>query len=143
MRRIIALPLAISAMVLSAAAQNAPRQFPVDKVYSAVSISGFDVQKMGLTMTVRRDAKGDTLKGSGSAGCNGWNAGVILNDDQIDFTEIVTTKKFCGKPRMKAEDAFLTSLKSAKHWRADGDKLIIEGDAARLLLKDGGPLPKR
>ena len=60
-----------------------------------------------------------------------------MRDDQIDFTDIVTTKKMCGKPEMKAEDAFLTSLRSAKRWHVDGDKLIIEGDAARLMLKPG------
>jgi heat shock protein HslJ len=73
----------------------------------------------------------------GEAGCNSWSANVILRDDQIDFTEIVTTKKMCAKNVMTAEDAFLTSLRSAKRWHADGDKLIIEGDAARLLLTPG------
>jgi hypothetical protein len=34
----------------------------------------------------------------------------------------------------EAEDAFLTSLRSAKRWHVDDDKLIIEGDAARLML---------
>ena len=37
--------------------------------------------------------------GSGNAGCNSWSATVIVRDDQIDFTNIVTTKKMCGKPR--------------------------------------------
>ena len=77
------------------------------------------------------------MRGSGSAGCNSWNATVILRDEQLDFTNIVTTKKMCGKPTMTAEDAFLTSLRSAKRWHIDGDKLIIEGDAARLMLKPG------
>jgi heat shock protein HslJ len=110
--------------------------FPVDKSYKAISISGFDVQNKGLSMTVSGDSKGD-LRGSGSAGCNSWNATVILRDDQLDFTNIVTTRKMCAKPTMTAEDAFLTSLRSAKRWHVDGDKLIIEGDAARLMLKPG------
>jgi heat shock protein HslJ len=108
----------------------------VDKSYKAISISGFDVQKKGLSLTVTRGSGGD-LRGAGNAGCNSWNATVILRDDQIDFTNIVTTKKMCGKPEMTAEDAFLTSLRSAKRWHVDGDKLIIEGDAARLMLKPG------
>jgi heat shock protein HslJ len=135
MTRII-LPLLLAALALPAAAQNAPRGFPLDRPYAAISISGFDVQKKGLSLTVSRDPKGD-LRGSGSAGCNSWNAGVILGNDQIDFTNIVTTRKLCAKPQMTAEDAFLTSLRSARRWHVDGDKLIIEGDAARLLLKAG------
>jgi heat shock protein HslJ len=127
--------LLLAALSSPAAAQKAPR-FPMDQSYKAISISGFDVQNKGLSMTVTGDAKGD-LRGSGNAGCNNWSAGVILRDELIDFTGIFTTKKMCGKPVMTAEDAFLTSLRSAKRWHVDGDKLIIEGDAARLMLKPG------
>jgi heat shock protein HslJ len=129
----IACVLLFVGLALPAWAQG---RFPVDKSYKAISISGFDVQNKGLSMMVSGDPKGD-LRGSGNAGCNSWNATVILRDDQLDFTNIVTTKKMCAKPTMTAEDAFLTSLRSAKRWHIDGDKLIIEGDAARLMLKPG------
>ena len=133
MKRIIGLPLLL-ALTLPVQAQS---RFPVDKSYKAISISGFDVQNKGLSLLLSKGSSRDELKGSGNAGCNSWNATVILRDDQIDFTNIVTTKKMCGKPEMKAEDAFLTSLRSAKRWHVDGDKLIIEGDVARLMLKPG------
>ena len=128
--------LLLAAVASPALAQNAGR-FPMDKSYKAISISGFDVQNKGLSLLVSKGTGSDELKGSGNAGCNNWNATVILRDDQIDFTNIVTTKKMCGKPVMNAEDAFLTSLRSAKRWHVDGDKLIVEGDAARLMLKPG------
>jgi heat shock protein HslJ len=130
----VMIPLLAVTLALPVSAQDAPRGFPLDKSYSAVSISGFDVQNKGLSLTVARDPKGG-LRGSGSAGCNSWNASVILNNDHIDFTNIVTTKKLCPKPKMTAEEAFLTSLRSAKRWHTEGDKFIVEGDAARLLLK--------
>ena len=132
MKRIIGLTLLL-ALTLPVQAQS---RFPVDKSYKAISISGFDVQNKGLSMTVSGDPKGD-MRGSGSAGCNSWNATVLLRDEQLDFANIVTTKKSCAKPTMIAEDAFLSSLRSAKRWRIDGDKLIIEGDAASLMLKPG------
>ena len=132
MKRIIGLP-PLLALTLPVQAQS---QFPVGKSYKAISISGFDVQNKGLSMTVSGDPKGD-MRGSGSAGCNSWNATVILRDEQLDFTNIVTTRKLCAKPTMTAEDAFRSSLRSAKRWRIDGDKLIIEGDAASLMLKPG------
>jgi len=134
MRWVLILPLA--ALASAALAQSAAR-FPMDQSYKAVSISGFDVQNKGLSLLVSKGSSRDERKGSGNAGCNSWSAAVILRDDQIDFADIVTTKKMCGKPEMKAEEAFLTSLRSAKRWHADGDKLIIEGDAARLMLKPG------
>ena len=125
----------LAAMVTPAVA--APARFPMNQSYKAISISGFDVQNKGLSLVVSRNPGGDGMRGSGNAGCNSWSATVILRDDQLDFTNIVTTKKMCAKPTMTAEDAFLTSLRSAKRWRIDGDKLIIEGDAARLMLRPG------
>jgi hypothetical protein len=131
----IASVLLLVGLALPALAQQGG--FPLDKSYKAISISGFDVQNKGLSLIVSRKPGSDEMRGSGNAGCNNWSAGVILRDDQIDFTGIITTKKMCGKPQMTAEDAFLTSLRSAKRWHVDGDKLIIEGDAARLMLKPG------
>ena len=128
------------AFVVPAAAQGG---FPVDKSYKAISISGFDVQNKGLSLLVAQGATKGELRGSGNAGCNNWSATVILRDDQIDFTGIVTTRKICAKPVMTAEDAFLTSLRSAKHWRIEGDKLIIEGDASRLMLRPGVAEPAK
>ena len=80
---------------------------------------------------------GGDYRGSGQAGCNNWTSTVILRDTEIDFVNIVTTKKACGKPEMTAEDAFLTSLRQAKRWHLERDNLTIEGDAAQLLLKPG------
>jgi hypothetical protein len=40
---------------------------------------------------------------------------------------------------MTSEEAFLTTLKSAQRWRIDDkNRLIVEGEAARLLLTTGG-----
>jgi heat shock protein HslJ len=135
MMRIVAFSLCLGLLAHPAAAQNAPREFPLDTTYRAISISGFDVQKAGLTLTATR--LGDALRGSGSAGCNTWNARIVIRDDQLDFIDIVTTRKFCGTARMKTEQAFLTSLRSAHRWRVDGQRLILEGEAARLLFTAG------
>lgn len=143
MTRILAITLVCTVMAIPAAAQNAPRGFPLDTTYRAISISGFDVQKSGLSLTVTR--RGDELRGSGGAGCNTWNAGVNVREDRIDFVNITTTRKFCGAARMKTEEAFLTSLRSAQRWRVDGQRLIIEGDASRLLFTagKGGAKPEK
>jgi len=98
MRWMLIWPLA--ALASPALGQTAAR-FPIDQSYKAISISGFDVQNKGLSLLVSRGSSRDELKGSGNAGCNSWTAAVILRDDQIDFADIVTTKKMCGKPEMK------------------------------------------
>jgi heat shock protein HslJ len=120
-------------LLLPAAAQN----FPLDTSYKVISISGYEVVKIGMTLKVARE--GNRLVASGHAGCNSWTATATIREEQIDLTEIGTTKKFCGAPRMKSEEAFLTSLRSAHRWRLDDKgRLILEGDAARLLLTAGG-----
>jgi heat shock protein HslJ len=125
--------------VVAAAAQEKPRSFPLGKSFKVVSISGFDVQKAGMTFTIAPEPQSNRLIGSGNAGCNSWTAGVVLREDQIDITNIVTTRKICPKPRMTSEEAFLTTLKSAQRWRIDDkNRLIVEGEAARLLLTTGG-----
>lgn len=142
MRRIALLSFVLAAGTLAAAAQDARREFPLNATYKAISISGFDVQKSGLTLTVSKTADG--LRGSGNAGCNNWTAGVILREDQIDFSAIATTRKMCDKGRMKAEEAFTNSLRTAQRWKIDDkNRLIIEGEAARLLLAPSDGKPKK
>jgi heat shock protein HslJ len=132
MRRVLALGIVLTLAAVPAAAQGA-REFPMNASYKVISISGFDVQKMDLTLTVTKSSEG--LRGAGNAGCNIWTAGVILRDDQIDFAGIATTKKACDKRRMTAESAFTNSLRTAQRWHFDDkNRLIIEGEAARLLL---------
>jgi heat shock protein HslJ len=130
--------LIFTTTVLPAAAQEAAR-FPVGRPFKVISISGFDVQKAGMTFTVAGAPQSNQLVGSGSAGCNTWRATVMLRDDSIEFTDISTTAKSCPKPRMTSENAFLTTLKSAQRWRMDDKgRLIVEGEAARLLLTGTG-----
>jgi heat shock protein HslJ len=137
MRR-IGVAMLLAMLVSPAAAED----FPLNRPYKAISISGYDVVKAAITLDVSKGAKGD-LKGSGHAGCNAWTAAIAVRDTEIDFNDVTVTKKFCGKPRMTTEEAFLTSLRSAKRWHVDGDKLIIEGDTARLLLKAAAPDKKK
>ena len=132
MKFIVCLFPVLAIAPFSAGAQGT-REFPMNTTYKAISISGFDVQKMELTLTVTKS--GDGFRGSGSAGCNNWTAGVMLREDQIDFASIATTRKMCDKGRMTAEEAFTNSLRTAQRWRFDDkNRLIIEGEAARLLL---------
>lgn len=139
MKRVVQVLLLLALATLTAAAQDASRSFPLGKTFKVVSISGFDVQKAAMTLRVAAEPQSNRMAGSGHAGCNSWSANVVLREEQIDITNVVTTKKFCGKPRMTSEQAFLTSLKSAQRWRLDDkSRLILEGEAARLLLTAGG-----
>jgi heat shock protein HslJ len=132
------------ASVGSVAAQTVPAGFPLDRGYKGISISGFDVQRAGITLTVTRNAKESRVVGSGSGGCNNWSATFIFRDgDAMDVAEVVTTRRACAKAKMTTEEAFLTTLKSAHRWRVDGNRLILEGEAGRLLLTGAAPAGKK
>ena len=136
MRGMVSIGTVLALMAVPSFAQ-APREFPVGATYKVISISGFDVQNKNMTMTVTKT--NDGARAAGSAGCNDWTAGVLLRDNEIDFTSIATTRKACDKGRMTAESAFTNSLRTAQRWRFDDkNRLIIEGDTARLLLTAGG-----
>ena len=140
MMRVLHVSLLLAAFASPAAAQDASRNFPLGNTFKVISISGFDVQKAGITLTIAPESQSNRWVGSGSAGCNNWTAGVVIREDQIDIMNVATTRKMCPKPRMTTEEAFLTTLKSAQRWRIDDkNRLIIEGEAARLLLTGGGP----
>ena len=138
--------LALGAILLAepAMAQGA-RNFPFDKPFRVISISGFDVQKQTITFTVSKTQKAGRYQSAGNAGCNNWTAGADVRDDQFEVSELGTTKKMCTKPMMKTEEAFLTTLKSAHKWKLDDkNRLIVEGEAGRLLLTSvGGDSKKR
>jgi heat shock protein HslJ len=138
--------LALSAALLvSPAAAQSARNFPFDKPFRVISISGFDVQKQTITFTVSKTQKDGRYPSSGNAGCNNWTAGADVRDDQFEVSELGTTKKMCTKAMMTTEQAFLTTLKSAHKWKLDDKgRLIVEGEAGRLLLTSvGGDGKKR
>ena len=117
-----------------ALAQSGP-VFPIGQSYRVVTISGFDVRTKGLSMTVTN--KGGDYRAAGQAGCNTWTSGVVLQTKEIDFVDIATTKKTCGKPAMDAQEAFVNALRQVNRWRLDRNGLTMEGDAASLVLKSG------
>ena len=58
MRMTVALMLAV--LAVPAAAED----FPLNKPYKAISISGYDVIKAAITLDVAKDAKGEEFKKS-------------------------------------------------------------------------------
>jgi heat shock protein HslJ len=114
MMHFIRAALLLAVGIAPAAAQDSARNFPLGKTFKVISISGFDVQNAGITLTITPESQSNRWVGSGHAGCNSWNAGVVIREDQIDIMNIATTRKMCPKPRMTTEEAFITTLRSAQ-----------------------------
>ena len=70
-----------------AAAQDAPRNFPLDKPYKVISISGFDVQKAGITLTVATEPQSDRCAAPATPAATAGPPASMIREDQIDFIE--------------------------------------------------------
>ena len=78
----------------------------------------------GTTITAKFAAEG-TL--SGSAGCNSYTTSYTLEAGSIQIDPPAATKKACASPEgvMEQEDAYLTALPTATHFRVDGGALSL------------------
>ena len=70
---------------------------------------------------------------SGNASCNYLTGGWTVKGDQIDLSQLGSTRRLCGRAIMKMEDAFLTNLGKTVYVEADGDKVKFL-DAERNLV---------
>ena len=139
MRSISYMPQLLTVFVVSAAAAaQTPFGFPLDQRFVAISLNGRNYEAKSPTLTVRLDPNRNVLMGAGFAGCNTWNGRITLGDRQFAVDDLGTTKMFCAD-RMAAEAGFLDALKSVTRWRMDGQKLVLDGAHATLLLVPSEP----
>jgi heat shock protein HslJ len=69
----------------------------------------------------------------GNAGCNTINATVIVNENKIAFSEIITTEMACPGD---IEQRFLTALKNVDNYKIEKLRLYLcEGEEERLVLR--------
>lgn len=75
---------------------------------------------------------------AGSAGCNRYNTGYQVTENNLSVNEaIATTKKACPEPWMKQEAQFLTALKGVQQYAITGKgdlQLVYRGDDTLGIL---------
>jgi heat shock protein HslJ len=72
---------------------------------------------------------------AGSAGCNTYTASYTLNGNAIAIGSAASTRMFCSAPAgvMEQEGAYLAALPTARTYRIEGRRLILEtADGARV-----------
>jgi putative lipoprotein len=83
--------------------------------------------------TLRFDAGGFV---SGSTGCNKFTGSASIQDDQLIFAPLATTRLACAPELMAQEQSFLSAIQAVR-------KFAIEPDGRlQLLGVAGGPLFK-
>ena len=67
----------------------------------------------------------------GNTGCNDMTGNVSVEEDQINFSDIVTTKKFCAE---SIEQEFLISLGMVNNYKVEKMKLHLFQDDEELMI---------
>ena len=67
----------------------------------------------------------------GNTGCNNMNGTVTIDEDQITFSDIVTTKKFCVE---SIEQEFLIALGMVNNYKVEKMKLHLFQDDDEIMI---------
>jgi heat shock protein HslJ len=64
---------------------------------------------------------------SGSAGCNNYNGGYVVDGEKITIGPLASTMKMCNEPEgvMDQESQFLAAMQSAATYKIEGDRLEL------------------
>ena len=79
--------------------------------------------------TIEIHLKNNTV--TGNTGCNNMNGNVTVEEDQITFSDIITTKKFCAE---SIEQEFLIALGMVNNYKIEKMKLHLYQDDEELLI---------
>jgi heat shock protein HslJ len=67
----------------------------------------------------------------GNTGCNSMNGTVIVEEDQIEFSDIITTKMFCSE---SIEQEFLIALGKVNNYKIEKMKLYLYEDDEETMI---------
>jgi len=70
-------------------------------------------------------------KVAGNTGCNSMNGTVVVEADQIEFSDIVTTKMFCPE---SIEQKFLIALGMVNNYKIEKMKLYLYEDENEVMI---------
>lgn len=71
---------------------------------------------------------------AGNSGCNGFGGNYTVEDDQVTFSDIVSTLIACEEPLMSQEEVVLQVMADSATYNVDGNTLTLTGDGMVLVL---------
>ena len=71
---------------------------------------------------------------SGSGGCNRLRGHAKFSANTVSFGPMMMTRMACSGTKMTQEQMFTQALDAARHWRIEGDLLVLEDAAHSQLL---------
>ena len=80
----------------------------------------------------------ETLRGSGSSGCNTWSATLYpIKGHKLAMGPVALTKKSCPPEVMKFEVGYLNVLRSGPVWDLKGSTLTVKSQYGELVFNRG------
>ena len=124
-----------SGFCLLAAAAFAQGSFPFDVDWQGFALNGSDGPK-----DARPSLRIEGLSGRafGSTGCNRWTASFTRLDDQLHFSPIAVTRRFCAGAAGEVERRFLAVLNAGPVWRIERGGLVLVSAHGRLRFRRSG-----
>ncbi len=102
------------------------------------TVTGYNNGKGGVvsiaaetSLTLEFDDAGTV---SGSAGCNNFRAGYVVDGSSIEFQAPAATRKLCPDEIMQQEQLFLEALPRGTTLRFEADKLELRDDQGALQI---------
>jgi heat shock protein HslJ len=74
-------------------------------------------------------------KSSGNTGCNNFQGAVEINNSNLKFGLLATTRKFCTPAINGQEKAFLEALEATRTWVRTGDTLQLKDESNAVAME--------
>lgn len=107
---------------------GAPKQFPLSKQWTLVSLNGKPVSDNRPTLMID-----EALRARGFGGCNTFSATAYpLAQQRFAVGPIALTRRSCEKDVMERERVYLVLLRTAAVWDLKDGQLLITGNNGQL-----------
>ncbi|HET9010602.1 MAG TPA: META domain-containing protein [Gemmatimonadaceae bacterium] len=128
---VVVLSVACASLGRSSTSALVDREWRLVSLHGQPAVPSTGMRAAGLRMS------GDSLRMSGSGGCNRIGATYTLDGDRLSFGPILATRMACADALLNRQETdFLAALQATTRYRIAGDTLILAGagdDLARLL----------
>jgi len=134
------LPALLAALVSLAACATPVADTPVISLTSTpwmlVSLAGTSVDTQARPATLVLEAGNERIHGH--AGCNRLSGSYALDEGQLEFSRLITTKMACAQG-MEQEQAFIAALAATATYRLEQGRLTLlntDGDVLAVLMAE-------
>ena len=133
MKLINLVSIIITSLLLLACSSGSKVSDPlIDDIWALEFLKGVDYQpNAGDEQRPMIEINSKEDKVTGNTGCNSMNGKVVVENNQIEFSNMAVTKKFCEN---SIEQDFLIALGMANNYKIEKLKLYLFQDDEQIMI---------